>query len=146
MKNIYITSNQEETQNLAKNFAKKVKPGETIFLYGNLGAGKTTFTQGFAHSFGIQRNVISPTFIIIRTYKTNRKDGIQTLNHIDLYRTETEKDRENLGLSEIFSDKYAINIVEWSEKLGEELPEKRWEIHLKQQGKNKREIIIEKFN
>lgn len=65
---IFITSSYEETQKLGKEFTKKLQGGDIIALYGELGSGKTTFVQGLAKGLGIKRRIISPTFIIIRSY------------------------------------------------------------------------------
>lgn len=99
-----------------------------VCLYGELGSGKTTFAGGFAKALGVNTRLLSPTFIIVRRYPLLKKLGF--LYHIDLYRTEGEKDLTGLGLSEILFDPDSIVLVEWAEKLGDLLPKKRWDIHL----------------
>ncbi|MBI2074353.1 MAG: tRNA (adenosine(37)-N6)-threonylcarbamoyltransferase complex ATPase subunit type 1 TsaE [Candidatus Levybacteria bacterium] len=155
----FITHNFEETQKVAEEFAKKLKGGEVIALHGELGAGKTTFVQGLAKGLGIERRIISPTFIIVRTYKINIKN--QKLNikntrfaarrankkskmfyHIDLYRIESEKDLEGLGVREILNDQNSIVAIEWAEKLGKLLPKKRVDIYFDYISESKRRIII----
>jgi tRNA threonylcarbamoyladenosine biosynthesis protein TsaE len=85
-----------------------------ILLYGDLGAGKTTFTRGLAAGFGIEAvdDVSSPTFTLINQYK-----GRIRIYHIDLYRVEAGK-LDGLGLEDIFDDPQAAVIVEWAERLG----------------------------
>ena len=88
-------NNLEETQVLAQKLAGIVEPQDTITLEGDLGAGKTTFTQSFAKGLGITRTVNSPTFTIMKQY-----EGRIPLNHLDVYRLEDSD--EDLGWDEIF--------------------------------------------
>jgi tRNA threonylcarbamoyladenosine biosynthesis protein TsaE len=137
---VYITESAEETKEIAQEFAKELKNGDFIAFYGDLGSGKTTFIQGIAKELGIERRIISPTFIIIRTYVL--KSG--KFYHIDLYRTENEADLIGLGIEEILNDKNSIVALEWAEKMGGLLPEKRIEINCRYLDDKKREIKIKK--
>ncbi len=140
---IFITNNFEETQNLGKEFAKTLKGGELVALYGNLGGGKTTFVQGLALGLGIKRRIISPTFIIIRSYKIkNNIQNLKLLYHVDLYRMETADDTRGLGIDEIIGNSNNIVVVEWAEKMRNFLPKKRIELHFKYVDEDKREIAI----
>ena len=125
----FITTSAEETKHLAKTLAKKFKRG-TIALTGELGAGKTTFIQGFAKGLGIKEKIISPTFVLIRQHKN--------LYHVDLYRLNDFKD---LGLEEILSDKNNIVLIEWAEKL-KKLPKGTVKISIQIQGPSTRKIKI----
>lgn len=140
MNKILQTKNAQETQMVGFTLAQTMQGGEVLLLFGNLGAGKTTFLQGFAEGLGIKHRIISPTFIISRSYKVQGK--VQTLYHIDLYRTESEADLEGLGIKEILHDKHAIVAIEWPEKLGNFLPEKRIEIRFQTISENERNITI----
>ena len=133
---IIFTNNFEETQDLGKEFAKTLKGGETVALYGNLGGGKTTFTQGLALGLGIKKRIISPTFIIIRTYALRPK----TFYHIDLYRIETADDIRGLGIDEIINNSNNIVVVEWAEKMKNFLPKERIDIYFEYLDENKRKI------
>lgn len=137
------TNNYEETQKAGEDFGKKLKGGDIVFLYGNLGAGKTTFMQGLAKGLGIIHRIISPTFIIVRSYDV-KKETINKLYHIDLYRTETRHDVEGIGLLDMLQEKDAVIAIEWPEKFGT-LPDKRYDIHFQTIDENKREIIIKKY-
>ena len=106
---VFITKNSLETQKLGKKFAERLTAG-VVALYGDLGSGKTTFVQGLAKGFGIKK-IISPTFIIVRSYKLKLKTQNFPLRqgyagqakffyHIDLYRIQSEKDLEGLGIEE----------------------------------------------
>ena len=134
-----ITNNFSETQQLGFEFAKTLKAGDVIGLYGDLGCGKTTFAQGVAIGLGVIQRIISPTFIIMRSY------AIESGNfyHVDLYRTETKHDVESLGLIEIMNDPQNIVVIEWAEKITELLPEKRINIYFKYVDDEKRQIVFE---
>lgn len=123
MKAIY-SKNETETIELAKKLAKLVKPGMTILLLGDLGAGKTTFTKGIGEGLGIQRIIKSPTYTIVREYM----DGSLPLYHIDLYRLE-EEDVANLALDEYFNGE-GLSVVEWPSVSPDDLPEEVLEISL----------------
>lgn len=132
----FVTNNFERTQKLGKDFAKFLKRGDVVALYGDLGSGKTTFVQGLAKGLGIKQGIISPTFIIVRSYRL----GVGSFYHIDLYRTESEKDIEGLGIEEIINNKNNIVVVEWAEKLKKYLPKKRIDVNFFYENENKRRI------
>ncbi|KKR76429.1 MAG: hypothetical protein UU21_C0010G0012 [Candidatus Levybacteria bacterium GW2011_GWA2_40_8] len=136
-----ISKSPEETKKIAGEIASSLQPGDVIALFGELGSGKTTFVQGMTKELGIKDRIISPTFLIIREHKlktTNPK--LKTLFHVDLYRI--DKDFMNLGLQEIFSDREAVMVIEWAEKIENLLPEKRIDIHFKYINENVRELEI----
>jgi|ERR1700722_6074327 len=139
------SSSSEQTKKFGIDFAKNIsgrnlqrvgKEYATIIaLQGNLGAGKTTFTQGFAKGLGIKRRMMSPTFVLMRRFKN--------LYHIDAYRIKKIDSLEVLGLKEIFADPKNIVLVEWPENIKKILP--RGTIWLKfEYGKteNQRRIVI----
>lgn len=137
----FITNSFEETQRLGKNFAKNLRVGDVVCLYGDLGSGKTTFVQGLARGLGIKNRIISPTFVIVRKYKImNHELRIMDFYHIDLYRTESERDIEGLGIEEIINDKNNIIVIEWAGKLKNYLPAKRIDIYFSYENENKRKI------
>lgn len=120
----------EETEALAKKLAEIVEAQDTITLEGDLGAGKTTFTQAFAKGLGVKRTVNSPTFTIMKQYT-----GRILLNHLDVYRLEDSD--EDLGWDEIFYGD-AVTIVEWAHLISKDLPKERLEIEIKRVDDNKR--------
>ncbi len=149
-----VTTNSfEETQAFAKKYAQSLEEGTVLCLYGDLGYGKTTFVQGLAKGLGIEKKILSPTFIIMRTYEikvksqkskvesTNKK--LKNLYHVDLYRTSSEQEIIDLGLVELMQDRENIVVIEWPEKLGKWLPEKRIDVKLDYIDENKRKIIID---
>lgn len=136
------TNNFKETQQIGKEFGKQLLPGDCVLLYGNLGAGKTTFVQGLAQGLGITRRIISPTFVILRSYEVSQN----MFYHVDLYRLETAKDTESIGLFDILKIQKNIVAIEWPEKLGNSLPKKRWEVRCEYVDDEKRSITITKRN
>src|SRR3990167_2465256 len=119
---VFVTNSFRETQELGKDFARFLAGGDIVCLHGDLGSGKTTFVQGLAKGLGIKQRIISPTFIIIRNYKIRINDKgfpplgtgmINNFYHIDLYRINSDKDIEGLGIEEIINDKNNIVVIEW---------------------------------
>jgi len=135
---VFITGNSGQTRKLGYDFAKTLNKGEIICLYGDLGSGKTAFVQGLARGLGIKNRIISPTFVIIRSHRLK----VGMFYHIDLYRTEVEKDIENLGLEEIMNAPQNIIAIEWAEKLKDYLPEKRIDIEFVNEKENIRKIMF----
>jgi tRNA threonylcarbamoyladenosine biosynthesis protein TsaE len=130
-----ITKNAEETSSLGQTLGSSIAAtlkrggviGANIFcLFGDLGSGKTTFTQGLAKGLGITARLLSPTFIIVRRYEIPEAEGF--LYHLDLYRTQSAADVKSIGLDEILSDNQSCVVIEWAEKLGSALPLKRTDI------------------
>lgn len=113
-----IVNTVEETQTLAARLAKLVQSGDTILLNGDLGAGKTTFTQGLARALGIRRPLKSPTFTLVREYQTENFP----LYHLDVYRLGEEGGGDELGLAEYFGGE-GVALIEWSEFIQSELPQ-----------------------
>jgi tRNA threonylcarbamoyladenosine biosynthesis protein TsaE len=126
------------------NNLKKSASQRIFALYGELGSGKTTFIQGLAKGLGIKERILSPTFVMIRQYPLtiNHQSSIINFFHIDLYRVESERDVESLGLEEIWDDPQNIVAIEWAEKIKKILPKKRTEIHFKYLKNNERKIVI----
>ena len=127
-------NNLEETQKLASKLADLVEPQHTITLEGDLGAGKTTFTQAFAKQLGVKRTVNSPTFTIMKQYT-----GRIPLNHLDVYRLEDSE--EDLGWEEIFYGD-AVTIVEWAHLIERDLPNERLAIEIKRVDEHARLIKL----
>ncbi len=145
----FTTNNFQETQNIAADFAKGLKTGCVICLYGDLGYGKTTFVQGFARGLGIKKKILSPTFIIVRTYeiknkKENRKmiNNIKNFYHVDLYRITDEREISDLGLVDMMDNPENIVLIEWPEKLGKFLPKRRIDVRFEYIDENKRKLEI----
>ena len=107
----------EETWALARQFAAELKPGDVVCLEGDLGAGKTTFTQGLAAAMGVSGRVTSPTFCLVQEH---RGDGA-FLVHMDLYRLHDEADVVAIGWEDYLADGATL-VVEWPERAGSLVP------------------------
>lgn len=115
-----ITKNADETKSFGAEIANNLVGGEIICLEGDLGSGKTTFVQGLAEALNLKGRVVSPTFILMRQYSSEKLN----LYHLDLYRLETnlKEEVENLGLFDIWGKSGNVVVVEWAEKIRELLP------------------------
>ena len=128
----------EETWELARKFAEGLKPGDVICLEGDLGAGKTTFTQGLAAALGVSGRVTSPTFCIVQEYSGEGK----LLVHMDLYRLHGEEDVEAIGWEDYLA-RGAIMVVEWPERAGSLIPKDAYHITFRyREGEENRTIKI----
>ena len=139
MKGVFEVSSVEETWALAKELAKELKPGDVVCLEGDLGAGKTTFTQGLAAALGVPGRVTSPTFCIVQEHQS--PDVL--LVHMDLYRLHGEADVEAIGWEDYLS-RGAIIAVEWPERAGALLPSSAHHVAFHHKGEEKRRITIDK--
>ena len=128
----------------AKEIIKKVKSGKEkgatiLALYGDLGAGKTTTTKEIARVLGVKERVISPTFVIMKIYKTIDKK-FKNLIHIDAYRLCKKEELFRLGWNEIIKDKNNLIILEWPERVLECLPSNIYKIKLDHKDESTRTI------
>lgn len=119
------TSSVEETRSLAAALAELARPSDLLVLVGDLGAGKTAFTQGFGGGLGIDEQITSPTFALVRSY-TGRLD----LYHLDVYRLEQVAEALDLGLSELLDDG-SVTVIEWGDAIAPVLPHDYLEVHLR---------------
>lgn len=140
-----ITNSLEETYSLAEEFVSSLSPdtetATVIGLSGDLGAGKTSFTQGVAKALGVKDTVTSPTFIIEKNYELNNSK-FRNLIHIDAYRLDEERELEVLGFKELLEHPENLIFVEWPERVQEIIPEYAKTIDFKFIDENKREINI----
>ena len=135
-----ISDSEDTTMKIAEKYASGVKSPMVISLIGDLGAGKTTFTKGFAKGFGVKQTVTSPTFTIMNEYEGSQ----MPLYHFDMYRLSSKEEAINCGFEEYFdlSKLKGVVIVEWASNTEGLLPTLHVEIELKKLDDNKREIII----
>jgi tRNA threonylcarbamoyladenosine biosynthesis protein TsaE len=113
---LLLARSTEDTARIAASIARLVRPRDMIVLAGEMGAGKTTFTQAFALQLGVTEAVTSPTFNLIHTYTGTE----HTVHHVDLYRLERTGELDDLGLDEL-QDAGGVMIVEWGDVVGEAL-------------------------
>jgi len=135
----FITHSAEETTELGRRLAAELAPPRLVVLSGDLGAGKTTLIKGIAEGFqaAAQENVTSPTFTLIHEY---RGAGVN-LYHVDLYRVDTQRELDTLGLDDLF-DENSVVLIEWGEKFARFLRECDVEITIERLGENDRKIKI----
>lgn len=118
---IFKSNSLDETFKISSDIAQGYRDhGGVIALSGELGAGKTTFTKGFAKALDIKDKIISPTFVLIRQHPI--PNSKRTLYHIDLYRLEGEIDLVSTGVKEIIENPDNIVMIEWAEKAKDQLP------------------------
>lgn len=131
----------EETYALGKRLGEQAKPGGVFCLNGDLGVGKTVFTQGFAAGLGITEPVSSPTFTIVQQYE----DGRLPLYHFDVYRIGDVSEMDEVGCEDYFYGD-GVSLIEWAELIAEILPERRTEITIEKdlsRGFDYRKITVE---
>ncbi|MEA2097681.1 MAG: tRNA (adenosine(37)-N6)-threonylcarbamoyltransferase complex ATPase subunit type 1 TsaE [Patescibacteria group bacterium] len=147
-KNQITTKNPEETEEFAKilleewfEMNKKKNSNWLICLSGDLGGGKTVFTQGLAKGLGVNGIVNSPTFLIMKKYNSSKKANKKyNLYHFDCYRISSYKEILDLGFPEIISGENNIIVIEWPEKIEKILPKNRLNLNFKFVDENTRKI------
>lgn len=120
MKQTFETYSAEETRRLGEQFGKNAVPGQVYTLRGDLGVGKTVFTQGFAAGLGIPEPVSSPTFTILQEYE----EGRIPFYHFDVYRISDVDEMYEIGCEDYFYGQ-GVCMIEWAELIREILPENR---------------------
>ncbi len=113
-----VTHAPEETDALAERLGAAAEAGTVLCLVGDLGAGKTLFTQGFARGLGVTGEVTSPTFALMNQYQ-----GRLPVTHFDLYRLEREEELDEIGFYEYAEDVRSVVLIEWADKFPDALPE-----------------------
>ena len=131
-----IVKNLKETEVLAKKFAKTLKGGTIVLLNGDLGAGKSTFTKSLFKALGVKDAVTSPTFTLLKEYKTKKFE----LYHFDMYRIENENEAIEFGVEEYFNNANAVNVIEWYQKINGLIPDNYILIKINKIGETSREF------
>lgn len=133
----YTSTSESDTLNFAKDFAKTLKIGDVVVLSGDLGAGKTKFTEGILSYFGLDSEISSPTFTIVNEYKN--KDI--SIFHFDVYRLEDVDEFYAIGGEEYFEK--GICIIEWGELIKDALPKNYIQINFSKDENDENKRIIE---
>ena len=137
---MWETNGPEETFEIGKQLGMEAKPGEVYCLDGDLGVGKTVFTQGFASGLGITEPVNSPTFTIVQQYE----EGRLPLYHFDVYRIGDVEEMDEIGYEDCFYGE-GVCLIEWSTLIQEILPEDAIHITIEknlEKGFDYREITV----
>ena len=130
-----ITSSPEQTWQVGQILGARLQSGDTVCLYGDLGAGKTSFSYGIALGLEVRDQYItSPTFTFVNVYK-----GRVPFYHIDLYRLEEPEELEGIGFEE-YIDSDGVTVIEWAERAEDELPAERLSVYLNFVDDHSREI------
>jgi len=133
----FQSNSEAETREIGFRLGKKIKRGDVVCLYGELGSGKTTMVKGIARALGIrERDITSASFSIIVEY-----DSDIPFYHIDLYRVENNE-VASLGLHEYIGME-GISVIEWAERAEKEIPDNRIKVTLEYTGENSREIWVD---
>lgn len=137
------TRSPEGTFQLGEELGRKAVPGQVFTLTGDLGVGKTVFTQGLAKGLGIEEPVNSPTFTIVQVYE----EGRLPFYHFDVYRIGDVEEMEEVGFDDYVMGE-GVSLIEWADLIEEILPEKRTEIRIEkdlEQGFDYRKITVEEL-
>ena len=136
----FQTASAEETIELGKKIGSLLKKGDIIAMQGTLAAGKTTIIKGIAQSLGVKDEITSPTFCLISEY-----EGKMPLYHMDVYRLEGSEDFINLGVEDLMYGN-GVSLIEWSEKVMDELPKKTIILKIEPiEGTTERNITLENW-
>ena len=133
---IFLSKSLEDTKKIASDFLSGLSGFDSqatvVGLYGNLGSGKTTFTQCVAEILGVEERLTSPTFVILKSYKlqttnparteTVRSGGYKLLHHIDVYRLKSGEDLRKLGFEKLLADPANLILIEWADQVADILP------------------------
>ena len=111
---VLVTYSADQTRELAGAVARSCLPGDVVLLVGDLGAGKTTFAQGFGAALGITESITSPTFVLVHQYPVLKAGPVQVLLHADVYRLDSLHEIVELGLGELVEDG-GVALVEWGD-------------------------------
>jgi len=118
------TAKVDETQAVGAAVAATVRAGDVLLLVGDLGAGKTAFTQGFARALGVEDPVTSPTFTLVHEYA-----GRLRIHHLDVYRLDRLGELADLGLSELLDDG-GVTLIEWGDAIASAVPADHLEVRI----------------
>lgn len=130
-----VASSPEETWHIGKQLGNRLRAGDTVCLYGDLGAGKTSFSYGIALGLEVKEKYItSPTFAFVNEY-----EGRVPFYHIDLYRLNSVEELESIGFEE-YPGSDGVTVIEWAERAEDELPEQRLSVYLTCVDEHRREI------
>ena len=140
----YDSYSPDDTFELAKKLGQEAKAGDVVCLIGDLGVGKTLFSQGFAKGLGIEEYVNSPTFTIVQEYE-GTDDRRLTLYHFDVYRIEDSEEMEEVGFTDmIYGD--GVSLIEWADMISDILPERYTKVTIEKElekGFDYRKLTVE---
>lgn len=146
----YVSHSEKETNDIGRQIAEKLVSSNqnpvVVCLFGDLGAGKTNLTKGIADYFGVDRNVISPTYVIQKIYEIKKEGQFNKLVHIDAYRLKDESELPPLKWNDYLSEKGSFIVVEWPENVKDNLPETVFKIKIESPDETTRIFKLEDGN
>lgn len=128
----------DEMRQLGREMATSLQPGDVLLLHGDLGAGKTTLTQGIAQGLGVNSPVQSPTFTLVREHQGSS----MKLYHLDLYRLEDPDELENIGYETYTDPPDGVSVIEWPERAGDWLPRRFTLVRIDHLGVDRRRVTV----
>ncbi len=137
MEKIVISKSPEETIQVAMELGRRLQDGAVVALVGELGTGKTTFVKGLARSFFIPEEILSPSFLLARTYR-----GKRVLHHLDLYRVRNAGELLEVGLDALLPPEEGVTAVEWADRFPDVIPKDAIWVFLEHEGDDRRKITI----
>jgi tRNA threonylcarbamoyladenosine biosynthesis protein TsaE len=132
-----VTVTAEETAAAGESLGRTLGPGDVVALYGELGVGKTCFTQGLARGLGVDARATSPTFVLVNEYR-----GRLPVYHVDAYRTGSTRELIDLGLLDLLGGR-GVTVLEWADKAELLLPERAVRVRIEGVGDEPRTIVVE---
>jgi tRNA threonylcarbamoyladenosine biosynthesis protein TsaE len=141
---IYKSKSEKDTIKIGFDFAKELKLGDVVALYGELGAGKTEFIKGLCHALSVEQMVTSPTFTIMNSYTGKINHNEVSIYHVDLYRIKNVTELDQIGFDECIHSKNDIKLIEWADKAGNRLSKVDYTVRfeLDEDNENVRQISI----
>lgn len=133
-----IIESAEAMQQLGRDLAASLQPGDVVLLHGDLGAGKTTFTQGVAQGLGIDAPVQSPTFTLVREHDA----ATMRLYHLDLYRLDSPDELEDIGYEVFINPTDGVSLIEWPERADSWLPDRFLLVQIEHLGGDRRSVTL----
>lgn len=142
---VFYSKSEADTERFGFKLGREIAkyPGTILALHGDLGAGKTVFTRGFAAGLGVDEPISSPTYTILQEYKL--PDG-NYLYHFDLYRIDNEIAALGFGIDEYFIDPKGICVIEWPERAGGILPDHTLHLNIQYSDGENRELTLRRSN
>lgn len=137
----FIVANEDAMRAVGEAFARRLQPGHVVLLHGDLGAGKTTFTQGLARGLGVHELIQSPTFTLVQEHRS----GSIPLFHVDLYRLDDPSGLESFEYDALIHPVDGITVIEWPERAGDWLPDEFVRIMIDHLGGDLRRVRIDWF-
>lgn len=137
----HTIESSEAMQQLGRELAKSMRIGDVLLLHGDLGAGKTTLTQGIAEGLGINSPVQSPTFTLVREHQGSELK----LYHLDLYRLDDPAELEDIGYETYIEPADGISVIEWPERAGDWLPDQFLLVQIDHVGGDRRRVTLTNY-